>query len=47
MQISYSNFPEKLPSANSADPDQTALYEQTDQGLHCLYLQTFCKTKTC
>ena len=24
--------------ANSADPDQTALEEQSDQGLHCLPL---------
>ena len=27
---------EKLQVANSADPDQTALYEQSDLGLHCL-----------
>ena len=24
------------PLANSADPDQTALWEQSDEGLHCL-----------
>ena len=26
----------KITYANSADPDQTALKEQSDQGLHCL-----------
>ena len=29
-------FPDKQVWANSADPDQTALEEQSDQGLHCL-----------
>ena len=26
----------KMTYANSADPEQTALKEQSDQGLHCL-----------
>ena len=29
-------FSDKQVWANSADPDQTALEEQSDQGLHCL-----------
>ena len=35
----YCNDPKFLDKqvwANSADPDQTALEEQSDQGLHCL-----------
>ena len=27
--------------ANSADPDQTALKEQSDLGLHCLLIHVF------
>ena len=30
------NIGTKLSCANSADPDQTALEEQSDQGMHCL-----------
>ena len=30
------NFPTDMFWANSADPVQTALKEQSDQGLHCL-----------
>ena len=29
-------FSDRYAWANSADPDQTALEEQSDQGLHCL-----------
>ena len=29
-------------SANSVDPDQTAPWEQSDQGLHCLPLNQSC-----
>ena len=37
-------FP-KIPSgmANSVDPDQTLLQEQSDLGVHCLHM-TFCQT---
>ena len=32
--------------ANSVDPDQTALQEQSDLGQHCLHMP-FCKTLRC
>ena len=28
-------------TANNADPDQTALLEQSDLGIHCLHLQQY------
>ena len=35
-KISNTNVSDKMAYANSADPDQTAPKEQSDQGLHCL-----------
>ena len=34
---------DKMTYANSADPDQTAPEEQSDQGLHCLPFHYFRK----
>ena len=39
-KILCTNFPDKMAYANSADPDQTAPKEQSDQGLHCLPFQS-------
>ena len=35
-KILYTKVSDKMAYANSVDPDQTALKEQSDQGLHCL-----------
>ena len=43
-KILYTNLSNDMTYANSADPDQTALKEQSDQSLHCLpFHQVFCE----
>ena len=42
-KIVYTKVSDKMAYANSADPDQTAPEEQSDQGLHCLPFHYFKK----
>ena len=38
MYLIYTMYLDRCILANSADPDQTAPMEQSDQGLHCLQM---------